>query len=88
MDGQLILQPGDPLAGGHQLTMIAAGHAGHLAAAGQLPPPPGINHLGADLQIMRDLRDRPPRSHQIQHFPAEPRRVTSRHNTLLELPDG
>lgn len=72
MDGQLILQPGDPLAGGHQLTMIAAGHAGHLAAAGQLPPPPGINHLGADLQIMRDLRDRPPRSTKSSTFRRNP----------------
>jgi len=67
--------------------MIGAVHAGYLAAAGQLLPPSGIDHLRADIQVMRDLRDRPPRRDQVQDFPPELRRVPPRHNVLLGLPD-
>jgi hypothetical protein len=88
MDGQLVLQLGDTFPPSYQLGVIGTGHARNLAAVDQLLAAPGIDRLGADLQIMGDLGDRPPRGDQIQDFPAELGRVTPRHNILHELLDG
>jgi hypothetical protein len=82
MDGQLVLQLRDPFPCGHQLRMIGAGHAWHLAAVYQLLPPPGIDHLRADLQIIGNLSDRAASGDQVQDFPAELGRVSPRHNIL------
>jgi hypothetical protein len=87
VDRQLVLQLSDPLARGDQLGMVAASHAGDLAAVDQLLPPPGVDHLGADVQVIGDLRDWPASGHQIQDLPPELRRVPLGHNTLLGLPD-
>ena len=87
MDSQLVLQLSDPPPRGHQLRVIAAGYARDLAAVDQLPPP-GIDRLGADLQVIRDLCDGSPRSHQVQDLAAELSRVTPRHNVLHGLLDG
>jgi hypothetical protein len=79
---QLVLQLGDPLPRRHQLGVISAGDARHLAAVDQLLPPPRVNHLRADLQVIRDLSDGTACCYQIENLPAELRRVTPRHNIL------
>ena len=68
--------------------MVAADQARHLVAVDQLLPPPNINHLGADLQVMCDLRDRTAGSDQVQDFASELRRVRLRHLGLHGLLDG
>lgn len=42
-----------------------------MAADDELLPPPGVNHLRADVQIISDLRDRPTCAHQIQDLPPD-----------------
>jgi hypothetical protein len=88
MDGQLVLQLRDPLPRRHQLRLISAGQPRYLTAVDQLLTAPGIARLSADLQIVRDLRNRPPRGNQVQDSPAELGRVTPRHNILHGLLDG
>jgi hypothetical protein len=58
----------------------------YLAAADQLLAPPGIDHLGADLQVIGDLGDWSSGGHQVQDFP-ELGRVTLRRSILWELLD-
>jgi hypothetical protein len=60
MDNHLVLQLGDLLARGHQLRVTAAGHSLYLAAVDQLLAAPGIDRLGADLQIVRPGRPAAP----------------------------
>jgi hypothetical protein len=79
---------GDPLPRGHQLRVAGAGDARHLAAVDQLLSPPRLEGLRADLQVVRDLSDRPPGSCQIENLLAELRRVAPRHNVLQWLRDG
>jgi hypothetical protein len=83
----LVLQLRDPLPRSHQLRLIGAGHARDLAAVDQLLPSPRVYDLRADAQVIGDLRDRPPRGHQIQDLPPELRRIPPRHNAFLESPD-
>jgi hypothetical protein len=61
---------------------------GRAPSADQLLPPPGIDRLGTDLQIMRDLSDGPPGGDQVQDLPAEFCRVTPRRNVLHGMLDG
>jgi hypothetical protein len=60
VDRQLVFQLGDPFADRDQLGVVAAGYARQLAAVDRLLPPPVVNRLRADLQVVRDLRCRPP----------------------------
>jgi hypothetical protein len=46
-----------------------------------------VDRPRADVQVMRDLRDRPPRRYQIQDLPPELRWIPPWHNALLGLPD-
>src|SRR5262249_15730081 len=87
VDRQLVLQLDDPLACGHQLSMIGAGHARDLAAVDQLPPPPRIDSLRTDLQVKGDLGHWPARGHQIQDLPPELCRIALRHTVLHGLLD-
>ena len=48
----------------------------------EMLPPPGTDHLGADHQVRGNLRNRPAGRHQVKHFAAELRRVTSGHCVL------
>ena len=57
-------------------------------SADQLLPPPDIDHLRADLQIIGNLSDRAASGDQVQDLPAKLGRVTPRHNILHGLLDG
>jgi len=82
VDRQFGLQLSDPPPRRNQLSLVPAGDPGHLPAAGQVLPPPRIDHLRADLQVIRDLGYRPAGGYQAGHLAAELRRIASGHCDL------
>jgi hypothetical protein len=62
---------GHQLPRSHELGVIGAGHPRQLTAADQLLLAPGINALRAEIQVVRDLRDRPASFDKIQNLPPE-----------------
>ncbi len=77
------LQLGDPLLGPCRLCLLAAGQSRFDAAVDALPPPPGIDRLITDAQVMCDLGHRSTGLDQAQNLAPELRRIpTSSHTTL------
>lgn len=82
MNGRLDLQLGDPLASRDQLSPLAAGQPGRLAAVDQVLAPSVADRPIVDFQISRGPRDRSAGFDEIKHLPAELRRVTPGHAVL------
>jgi hypothetical protein len=87
VDRQLALQLGYPLTRRDQLGLIAAGQSRNLAGVDQLLPPPRVDDLRADVQVLRHLRDRLAGLYQIQDLPPELSRIPLRDSVLRRLLD-
>jgi hypothetical protein len=64
------------------LGLISVGDAWQLAAVDQQLLAPVIDALRADIQVARDLRDRPASLDKAQYLPPEFSRVTPGHIVL------
>jgi len=77
VDGQLGLQLGDAALRGGQLRLLGAAQPRLQTPIDPVLTPSGVDRLGADPEIPRDVGDRPPGIDQVEHLPPELRRITT-----------
>src|SRR3954452_12917221 len=86
MDRQFGLEFSDTPAGLAQLGQLGGRDAGHLAVVDRFLPPPDVDRLTADLQIVRELGDGPTGLQQVEDLPAELGWIASRHRSPQGAP--
>jgi hypothetical protein len=88
VDRQLGLQLRDPTPGRCQLCLLRRGQSWLVAGVDAVLPAPGVDRLVADLEVMRDLRDRAASLEQVEDLATELRRVTPGHADLSSEPSA